>query len=108
MNRLSTKVTASALAGAVSTLFWIIMVDTVWQHTFSPNELSALVASTTTILAFLIGFFFNEKSAYIREWVKRNPNDANAACAELVDGTARSKDDAAATGPPVRRSAPGH
>jgi hypothetical protein len=43
--------TAGGVAGALSTIFWIISTSTFLKGTFSQSALAALVASTTTLLA---------------------------------------------------------
>lgn len=55
-NPISPKVTAAALASAVSTILWVVAAATVWKGTFSDVSLSALTGATSTVLAFLLGY----------------------------------------------------
>lgn len=56
---LSPKVTASALAAALSTLLWFVLTKTVVEG-LTDAEVAAVTGATATVLAFLLGYIVKD------------------------------------------------
>jgi len=59
MQGVSTKVTAAALGGAISTFIWTIVSTA--TNVFSDTAITALTGSTATIAAFALGYLVTER-----------------------------------------------
>lgn len=56
----SPKVSAAAVGGSITTIFWAIAAATWWRHTFSASSLAALTGATATVLSYAFGYFMSD------------------------------------------------
>ncbi len=59
-NPVSPKVQAAGVGAAIATIFWVVAAATFCKGTFSDTALSALTGSSSTVLAFILGYIVRD------------------------------------------------